>query len=137
VWPGSRPGRFTPGKDPISIVQDAGWAPGPDMSQKPPKYMETSTKIPPSCLIKQLSNVFMEQHEFTCRSSVPSGRYLSLFPNKVMWFHVFWISPPSCPESLVALDWVTVVFDEECKLRSEVTYKFCSCQLRHRVVVSE
>ena len=24
-----RPGRFTPGKDPVSIVQEAGWAPGP------------------------------------------------------------------------------------------------------------
>ena len=24
-----RPGRFTPGKDPISIVQEAGWASGP------------------------------------------------------------------------------------------------------------
>jgi hypothetical protein len=25
-----RPGRFTPGKDPVFIVQEAGWAPGPD-----------------------------------------------------------------------------------------------------------
>jgi hypothetical protein len=25
----SRPGRFTPGKDPVSIVKEAGWAPGP------------------------------------------------------------------------------------------------------------
>ena len=25
----SRPGRFTPGKDPVPIVQEAGWAPGP------------------------------------------------------------------------------------------------------------
>ena len=24
-----RPGRFTPGKDPIRIVWEAGWAPGP------------------------------------------------------------------------------------------------------------
>ena len=23
-----RPGRFTPGKDPVPIVQEAGWAPG-------------------------------------------------------------------------------------------------------------
>ena len=23
------PGRFTPGKDPVPIVQEAGWAPGP------------------------------------------------------------------------------------------------------------
>jgi hypothetical protein len=29
VWSASRPGRFTPGKDPVSIVQEAGWAPGP------------------------------------------------------------------------------------------------------------
>jgi len=25
----SRPDRFTPGKDPVPIVQEAGWAPGP------------------------------------------------------------------------------------------------------------
>jgi hypothetical protein len=28
-WSAPRPGRFTPGKDPVSIVQEAGWAPGP------------------------------------------------------------------------------------------------------------
>jgi hypothetical protein len=27
-WPAPRPGRFTPGKDPVPIVQEAGWAPG-------------------------------------------------------------------------------------------------------------
>ena len=28
-WSSPRPGRFTPGKDPVPIVQKAGWAPGP------------------------------------------------------------------------------------------------------------
>ena len=28
-WSAPRPGRFTPGKDPVSIVQEVGWAPGP------------------------------------------------------------------------------------------------------------
>jgi hypothetical protein len=28
-WSAARPGRFTPGKDPVPIVQEAGWAPGP------------------------------------------------------------------------------------------------------------
>ena len=28
-WSTSCPGRFTPGKDPVPIVQEAGWAPGP------------------------------------------------------------------------------------------------------------
>ena len=28
-WLAPRPGRFTPGKDPVPIVQEAGWAPGP------------------------------------------------------------------------------------------------------------
>jgi hypothetical protein len=28
-WPTPRPGRFTSGKDPVSIVYEAGWAPGP------------------------------------------------------------------------------------------------------------
>jgi hypothetical protein len=27
--PAPRPDRFTPGKDPVPIVQEAGWAPGP------------------------------------------------------------------------------------------------------------
>ena len=28
-WSTPRPGRFTPGKDPVLIVQEVGWAPGP------------------------------------------------------------------------------------------------------------
>ena len=28
-WSAPRPGRFTPGKDPVPIAQEAGWAPGP------------------------------------------------------------------------------------------------------------
>ena len=28
-WSAPRPDRITPGKDPVPIVQDAGWAPGP------------------------------------------------------------------------------------------------------------
>jgi len=28
-WSTPRPGRFNPGKDPVPIVQEAGWAPGP------------------------------------------------------------------------------------------------------------
>jgi hypothetical protein len=28
-WSAPRPDRFTPGKDPVPIVQEAGWAPGP------------------------------------------------------------------------------------------------------------
>ena len=28
-WSAPLPGRFTPGKDPVPIVQEAGWAPGP------------------------------------------------------------------------------------------------------------
>jgi hypothetical protein len=28
-WSVPRPGRFTPGKDPVPIVKEAGWAPGP------------------------------------------------------------------------------------------------------------
>jgi hypothetical protein len=28
-WSELRPGRFTPGKDPVPTVQEAGWAPGP------------------------------------------------------------------------------------------------------------
>ena len=28
-WSTPRPGRFTPGKDPVAIVQEAGWAPEP------------------------------------------------------------------------------------------------------------
>jgi hypothetical protein len=28
-WSVPRPSHFTPGKDPVPIVQEAGWAPGP------------------------------------------------------------------------------------------------------------
>ena len=29
VWSTPRPGRFTPVNDPVHILQEAGWAPGP------------------------------------------------------------------------------------------------------------
>jgi hypothetical protein len=32
-WSAPRPGRFTPGKDPVPIVQEAGWARNPACSQ--------------------------------------------------------------------------------------------------------
>jgi hypothetical protein len=28
-WSAPRPGHFTPGKDPVPVVYEAGWAPGP------------------------------------------------------------------------------------------------------------
>jgi hypothetical protein len=28
-WSAPRPGRFTPGKDPVPVVKEAGWVPGP------------------------------------------------------------------------------------------------------------
>ena len=28
-WSAARPGRFIPGKNPVPIVQEAGWTPGP------------------------------------------------------------------------------------------------------------
>jgi hypothetical protein len=28
-WSAPHPGRFTPGKDPVPIVKEAGWVPGP------------------------------------------------------------------------------------------------------------
>jgi hypothetical protein len=28
-WSAARPGRFTPGIDPVPVLQEAGWAPGP------------------------------------------------------------------------------------------------------------
>ena len=28
-WSTPRPGRFTPGKDPVPVIQEAGWASGP------------------------------------------------------------------------------------------------------------
>jgi hypothetical protein len=31
-WSAPRPGRFTPGKDPVSIVQETVWAQGPAWS---------------------------------------------------------------------------------------------------------
>ena len=31
-WSTPRPGRFTPGKDPVPIVQEAGWATGTDLT---------------------------------------------------------------------------------------------------------
>jgi hypothetical protein len=44
VWLASRPGRFTTGKDPVTIVQEAGWTPGLENGAIP-KRRETSINI--------------------------------------------------------------------------------------------
>jgi len=54
-----RPGRFTPGKDPVPIVQEAGWAPGPVWTGaenlaptgiRPPDRPESSQSLYPTTL---------------------------------------------------------------------------------------
>ena len=35
-WSTPHPGRFTPGQDPVPIVQYAGWVPGPVWTVAPP-----------------------------------------------------------------------------------------------------
>jgi hypothetical protein len=35
-WSAPRPGHFTPGKEPVPFVQEAGWAPGPVWTCSPP-----------------------------------------------------------------------------------------------------
>jgi len=47
-WLTPRPGRFTPGKDPVPTVQEAGWAPGPVSigTEIPPPELEPRTVQP-------------------------------------------------------------------------------------------
>ena len=40
-WSMSRPGRFTPGKYPVPIVQEAGWASGSDLNGSGKSHLRT------------------------------------------------------------------------------------------------
>ena len=39
-WSTPRPGRFTPGNDPVPIVQEVGWAPGPVWTGYDPRNVQ-------------------------------------------------------------------------------------------------
>jgi hypothetical protein len=51
-WLSPRRGRFTPGKDPLPIVQEVGWAPGPvwmraeNLAPPPPQGFDPWTVQP-------------------------------------------------------------------------------------------
>ena len=50
-WLTPRPGRFTPGNDTVSTVQEAGWAPGPvwkDAEMSPPTGIRLQDRPGPS-----------------------------------------------------------------------------------------
>jgi len=42
-WSTPRPGRFTPGEDPVPIVQEAGWAPRGTKSEAEQPRLEPGT----------------------------------------------------------------------------------------------
>jgi hypothetical protein len=48
-WSAPHPGRFTPGKDPVPIIQEAGWGPGPvwtcAKNLTPPGFFTTVFKL--------------------------------------------------------------------------------------------
>ena len=44
-WSAPRPGRFTPGKDPVPNLQEAGWAPGPVWTVQKVTKVHLSYKI--------------------------------------------------------------------------------------------
>jgi hypothetical protein len=54
----TRPGRFTSGKDPVPIVQEAGWAPGPVWTVA---ENVTPTGIRPHFLVKPEPNLTLLQ----------------------------------------------------------------------------
>jgi hypothetical protein len=56
-WSTPRPGRFTPGKDPLLTVQEAGWAPGPEWTgaEKAPTGIQSSDRTASSESLYRLS----------------------------------------------------------------------------------
>ena len=43
-WSTPRPGRFTPGKDPVPVILEAGWAPGPVWTDAENLALPTATR---------------------------------------------------------------------------------------------
>jgi hypothetical protein len=56
-WSATRPGYFTPGKDSVSIVQEAGWAPGPVWTcvKNLAPHRDRSQTVQPVAILTELS----------------------------------------------------------------------------------
>jgi hypothetical protein len=55
VWSASRPGHLYPGKDPVPIVQEAGWAPEPVWIGAEMRGLYLSEKVVAAQLVSRFS----------------------------------------------------------------------------------
>jgi hypothetical protein len=82
-WSASRPGRtLPPGKDPVPILLEAGWAPGPvwtggktrpNRNSKPDRQTRSSIAILTE-LPGPEDNIYIYTHSHTYIQSVPGGK---------------------------------------------------------------
>jgi hypothetical protein len=91
-WSAPRPGRFTPGKDPVPILQEAKWAPGPVWTCAKnlaptwiwsPEYIYE--RVPDSPIVHSLSRVLL--HVYLRCKSTSINCLLLLLVN--LWYLVF------------------------------------------------
>jgi hypothetical protein len=66
-WSTPRPGRFTPGKDPVPFVQEAGWVPGPVWTGSLDVFERSSAII--DCFNTYVSSYRPSQDLKICRES--------------------------------------------------------------------
>ena len=70
-WSTPRPGRFTPRKDPVPIVQEAGWAPGTVWTGAenltPPEFDPQTVQSVASRYTDELSRPLIFQHDESIR----------------------------------------------------------------------
>jgi hypothetical protein len=89
-WLTPRPGCFTPGKDPVPIVQEGGWAPGP---------VRTGAKISPPTGFDLRTAV---AHTGTLRKPIHNLPFIILHSKHMLILQAGWVAKGSDEESQLA-----------------------------------
>ena len=116
-WTTPLPGHFTPGKDPVPIVQEAGWAPGPSgrvWKISPPQQFDSRTVQPVAsrytdCAIVY-GNIYIYIYIVQCRwyndlatglavrvSNPKSSKKFYSSPKRLYWLRIHQTSSPGFP----------------------------------------
>ena len=93
------PAAFTPGKDPVPMVQEAGWAPGP-------VWVDAENLAPPEFDPRTFQLVASRYTDYAIPAHVTPlkcGRYGSTLRQNLLWLYSVWKSKDKFAASLLRL----------------------------------